>query len=465
MPFREQKMLALARAVFRRLPLSDAQRKQLAFLVFRLTGDRLRHVPSYRLYQRERIWLKAKVPVDLPAHRTRLMAKHYAAEQGPAMLMVSHTLGGGTGQHVEEMGTRLEAEGWRIFWLERHNKEHLRLVTPNFARGEPLFFRWPEDTSALAETLTALGVAHLHLHHTVDLPEDFAPKFVELARSMNLKFDFTVHDYFSICPRFTLFDEGVRGYCGEPSDARKCSACVSAHGSAVGKHVDVVKWREDYGTLLAQARRIYVPDGDVSARLQRYFPELQFDVMPHPEPEGFSPVAAVAAPRRAGEPLRVAVVGGVAPHKGSKVLYDCAEDAMKRGLPLTFDLIGFSDIDHKLKGLSNMTITGHYQPEELTDLLRRGGYHLAFFPAVWPETYNYVLSQCWRHGLYAVCLDIGAIASRIKAAPGFGTVLPYEWYFQPQRINDKLLGLEIPALSGLPTFMRYPDFIKDYYRL
>lgn len=461
----KQLLLPLAKHIFRALPLNDRQRLQLVSLVFDLTGERFKFLPSYQLYLRNRKWLKAPVPKDLAASRAALLAKHFSAEQGKAMVMISHTLGGGTGQHVDDISARLEGEGWRVFYLERHNQDHLRLVTPQFARGEPLFFRWPEDIPALIKIFRQLGVAHLHLHHTVDLPSDFLPHFYEIATQLGVAYDYTVHDYFSICPRFTLFDEAVRGYCGEPQDVRKCSACVKHHGSAIGKDVDVGAWREMHSAMLATARKVFVPDSDVGNRLKRYFPAVNFLTMPHPE---VKTVTSLAAARLPGQPLKVVTIGGIAPHKGSKVLFDCAQDALQRNLPLEFHLVGYSDIDHKLKGLKNVTVSGHFKLAELPQKLEIGQYHLAFLPAVWPETYNYVLSECWRHGFYTVGLDIGAIASRLKAAPKLGMVFPLEWYFQPQKINDALLELKIPGLDPadvVAALTDYPSFTKDYYAL
>jgi hypothetical protein len=93
---------------------------------------------------------------------------------------------------------------------------------------------------------------------------------------------------------------------------------------------------------------------------------------------------------------------------------------------------------------------------------------MAFLPAVWPETYSYALSECWRHGLYTVGLDIGAIASRLRAAPGLGAVLPYEWYLTPGRINDALLEITPPGLQAdavHAALAAYANVTRDYYRL
>lgn len=457
-------LLPLARAILRRLPLTIDQKRQMVGFVFDLTGKRFRHLPSYALYEREKKWLKAKIPTELPAYRTRVLQSFFSHTQ-KTMLMITHSLGGGTGQHVDELSVRLEKEGWRVLQLQRHNQNHLRIVTPNFAHGEPLFYRWPEEIPALITDLRALQTAHLHLHHTVDLPEDFLPHFYEIAGALGLLFDFTVHDYFSICPRFTLFDEAVRGYCGEPSDVRKCNACVKYQGSAAGKDIDVATWRNNYGTMLRKARKTYVPDSDVGQRLQRYFPDVTFHTMPHPEARTLN---NLAAPYQKGQPLKLVTIGGIAPHKGSKVIYDCAEDALRRGLPLEFHLVGYSDIDHKLQSLKNVTVSGHFQLHELPEKLKTGGFHMGFLPAIWPETYNYTLSECWRHGLYTIGLDIGAIASRIKAAPSLGKVLPYEWYLTPEKINDALMQVIPPAMqeSDVQAALKdYDNFTRDYYQI
>ncbi len=458
----KQLLLSCARGAFAALPLSPEQREQIKEMIFRLTGDRLKHLPSYQLYKRNLEWRRTIVAGNLQASRREILAEGFGSGAGRAMLMVSHTLGGGTQQHVDDISARLRNEGWRIFNLERHNENHLRLTFKGAAN--PLFFRWPDDWQALAEALRLLKIEHLHLHHTVDLPEDFLPRFYDIARFLNVAYDFTVHDYFSICPRFTLYDEAVRGYCGEPEDVRKCIACVKRFGSHVGRDIDVGNWREKYGYMLAQARKVFVPDADIAIRLQRYFPQTVFNVMPHPEKHFFTPLSA----KRIGGPLKVVIIGGIAPHKGSHVIYDCAEDALKRGLPIEFHLVGYSDIDHKLGRLKNVRISGHFNLGELPGLLAAGGYHLAFLPSIWPETYNYVLSECWRFGLFTLGMDIGAIASRIKAAPGLGAVLPLEWYLYPGKINDALLAQDIATLKEKTVFAQLTDYqsmTTEYYQL
>ncbi len=456
-------MISFARFLFRCLPVKHQYRRDLAYFIFRLTGDRLSFLPTYPQYLREEKWPKEIPPEDLNTYRESVLGTHFAAEHGPAMVMLSHTMGGGTQQHVDDLAARLESESWRVFYLERHDAAHLRLIAPGYKRGAPLYFRWPQETGALQDALKRLNITQMHLHHTLDFPENFRMHLEALTGS-GLPYDFTIHDYFSICPRFTLYDEAVRGYCGEPEDVRKCDACIHHLGSRLKQDVNVAQWREDYAAIITGARKVFVPDADVEQRLRRYFPNALFSVKPHPEKQ--REMISIASVRAPGERLRVVTVGGLAPHKGSKVLLDCAQDALKRDLPVDFTLIGHSDIEQQLKTLRNVRVTGHYIPEQLTGLLSNGNYHLAFLPSVIPETYNYTLSECWRHGLYTVGLDIGAIASRIKASPDLGTVLPYDWYYKPEKINDALLNLHPLRLNASAVAQALQDYVsiqKDYY--
>lgn len=462
----QDRLLDFARWVFRRLPLDRRTKTEWAFRFFALTGERFRHIPAYRVWQRERAWLKMKIPEDIDTANAGVLAAYAGASPAPAILMVNHALGGGTGRHVDDLRRRLAEVGIASFLLENHNGEYVRILLEKGDDTGLLFFDPRRHQTALRDALQALNIRHIHLHHTMDMPEGFLGHFARIAAESGLRYDYTAHDYFSICPRFTLFDEAVRGYCGEPSDVRKCDACVHRHGSAAGSDVDVAAWRGEYAALLNGARRVFVPSQDVETRLRRYMPDAPFALKPHAESAaGIRPSAAT---RNAGEPLRIVLVGGLAPHKGSGVLLRCAEDAQQRRLPLEFTLLGFSDIDHRLRRLPNVTVSGRFDPEALPQMLADGGYHLAFLPSVIPETYNYALSECWRGGLYTACFDIGAIAERVRAT-GFGAVLPLEWYFRPEKINGFLLALDIPhtvpEAAIRESFARYDDILADYYEL
>ncbi len=211
----------------------------------------------------------------------------------------------------------------------------------------------------------------------------------------------------------------------------RCAACIAAETPQLG-NTDIVRWRAAWATLLDGARTVFTPSRDTARRLAAHFPGCadRLAVRPHPETSplaqaaqtaqtGLTDVADVtgrtdavmarragdapaATPRVPGQPLRVAVIGAIGPHKGAHVLEACARHAREAGLPLHFTVVGYTDRDDALRDLG-VAITGRYGEDELPGLLTGNGgepYHLAFLPAVWPETYSYTLSEAVLAGLY-----------------------------------------------------------------
>ena len=170
-------------------------------------------------------------------------------------------------------------------------------------------------------------------------------------------------------------------------------------------------------------------------------------------------------PKTASDLLKVAIIGAIGAHKGSDILLGCARDAQARKLNIRYVVIGYTNIDRKLRKCRNVEITGRYRESEVGELVQQQACTLAFLPSVWPETYCYTLSVAFGAGLYPVAFDIGALGERIKDA-GFGTVLPIALMTQPAKINDYLLEVKFePREADSPLGKRYESIIGEYYGL
>jgi GT2 family glycosyltransferase len=392
----------------------------------------------------------------LPFRRRLDLAR--LAGPGPAVLYVLHNRGGGTDRHVRDLAARMEQEGHRAILLRPLEAGRISLQRPAVRNTPNLVFTLPHERWTLLLALRGLRVGHVHVHHTIDVPAEV----FRLLGELGLPYDWTVHDYYSACPRINLID-GSGLYCGEP-EADRCQACLDRDGAACGGEVDIRRWRQEHATWLAGARRVFVPHHDVAARMGKYFPGVAFVERPHFE--ALPAARPVAAPLAPGEALRVAVIGGIGPNKGSEVLLACARDGLARRLPLTFHVVGWTVCDEALRELPNVTITGPYREEEVFDHLARLRCHCAFFPSVWPETYAYVLSIAFRGGLFPVAFDLGAPAARIREC-GFGHLIPLTG--DGAAVNDRLLALA-PRLAVVPPAPRwepaeYRDLLGEYYGL
>jgi GT2 family glycosyltransferase/glycosyltransferase involved in cell wall biosynthesis len=380
--------------------------------------------------------------------------------QGPgsALLFVTHDLGGGTERHVLDMVARLEAEGTRALVLRPRGTDGVGLERPAVRATPNLVYALPEELWTLRQALTDLGVQLVHVNHTIGLPQEI----LDLVRDLELPYDWTIHDYYTICPRINLIDD-TGMYCGEPTEA-KCNVCIETSGACGGGRSDIARWRAQYGAWLTGARKVFVPHWDVAKRLARYFPKVTFTERRHLEQYGRA--RPVAAPLFPGEPLRVAVIGRIGPHKGSAILLGCAQDACTRQLPIRYVVVGHTDRDADFLALPNVSIAGEYREEEVFDRLESLRCHCAFFPSVWPETYCYTLSIALLGRLFPIVFDLGAPAARLRE---YGVGRTIALTKEVAAINDELLSIGVELTQPLPDvsdgFPNYAALLADYYGL
>lgn len=396
----------------------------------------------------------------------------------PSMLMVLHTWGGGTEKHVRDMAKWLEEEGVQVYYMMpvEGNCEVCQIGRFEQGKFQKIFapnmrFHIESQLDELAAFLRARQIRHIHVNHLIGYDDAYYTGVPVLADRLGVAFDVTLHDYFSICPRTNLIDH-TKIYCGEPDEAT-CNACISKNGSPVTRYKEeepeIHAWRQMHLGLLEAAREVYVPNKDVGLRLSRYFPQVKFKSMPHPE-------AHLALPQRVEGPAllkpkvkKIALIGALHELKGALVLRDLAEDAAKRNLPLEYHIFGFYAVDElTLYEHGNVRETGQFKEKDLPMLVAEAQPDAALFLSVWPETFSYTLSQAYQFGLYPVAFDIGAPADRVREC-GWGKLLPLELAKDAEAINDALMELEIPEkpakLAVWEKENAYPNLIRDYYQL
>ena len=58
--------------------------------------------------------------------------------------------------------------------------------------------------------------------------------------------------------------------------------------------------------------------------------------------------------------------------------------------------------------------TGHYQPQQLRQLIVESGANIMLMPSIWPETFSYVTEELIQLDLPIACFDLGAPAERVR---------------------------------------------------
>ncbi len=338
----------------------------------------------------------------------------------PAVVLITHALGGGVARSLAQREARLRATGMRPVTLAPSPGATTQLMGfPN------LRFRLPDAMAALAALLGAANPAHVEFHHMLG----HHPALYELPARLGVPHQVYVHDYHWFCPRVVL--SGSQGrYCGEP-DLAGCNRCIRQRGSVIGEAISVAALRVRSAHMLAHATRVMTPSTDAAARISRHFPGIVPRIMPWDAP------TPTPTKQRQGDIRRIAVIGAIGAEKGYHVLLALARDAAAAGHQLEFVVIGHTIGDAALLRTGHAFITGPYAADEAVDLIRDQAADLAFVPSVVPETWCHALSEAWAAGLHVVAFDLGAQAERIRAT-GQGSLLPAG--LAPSAINHALLA-------------------------
>ena len=351
----------------------------------------------------------------------------------PAVLMVSHQLGGGVRRHIDDLVTRL-AETANVLLLSSAIRG-VGLSVPALP-GHSVFTLAGDRLDDLVTYLRTTNLHRVHVHHVAGLSLDLRA----LVRRMDLGFDLTVHDYFAICPQVNLLPGPNLPYCGEPGPAT-CNACIARRPNHAAR--EILSWRRTQARLLLEADRVLCPSEDVRARLARYGLARNAVVAPH-EPATATTWTVRPPPLAAGKPLRIALIGVLAPHKGEITVATLAEAAPAGEVSL--HLIGHAERELPAGVAARMSVTGKYEEPELPGRLAAAHPHVVWFPAHWPETYSYTLSAALQAGLPIVAARIGAFPERLEGRP-------LTWLVDPAASTEAWLAVfrEVRAALGRKT--------------
>lgn len=325
------------------------------------------------------------------------------------VLMVTHSIGGGTQRHVVELVAHFE-ESVNILQLCPLPNNFIRLKWLNAGQAYEEDFYWPSEASKLKQLLKDFGVVHVHFHHLLGIN----PAIMELPQDLGVAYDFTSHDYYTCCPQIFLTLQN-NTYCGEQG-IKQCQSCVQARPTPTGE--DIQDWRLRHRLFVEGARYVLAPSLDIASRMRKYFPNAPVRFVPHldigdiqalPQPKG-QPISAHAN-------LRIFILGGVNAPKGAFLMEAVARLAAQYDAPLELHLIGYPHLPLQCQPHASLTIHGGYTEPELPILLQRLKPDLIWFPALWPETYSYTLSAALQQGLPVVAPDLGAFSERLHERP------------------------------------------------
>lgn len=358
--------------------------------------------------------------------RVAATAARYQLSEKPVYLMVTHSWGGGTERHVQAVIAQC-AHKAKFLILRSVVADEAGSDLLLESGSEPGVLQVPLSSRSVdfvVALLKSFRVTRIHIHQ---LP-GFSDAIQQIVYRLGVPFDYTVHDYFTLCPRINLMT--VDGsYCGEP-DAAGCLTCLQTEVPPMGGIPEILSWRLGHAWLYQDAQRVICPSHDVATRLANYYPSARLCVVPHEA--AIAATEAIQLPSLGAQDVfRVALLGVLAKHKGLDLVQAAAALANDRRLPLQFIVIGYQD-GPGIAG-ATLTETGPYDDAKLQSLIDEVDPHLILFPARCPETFSYTLSAALHSRRPLAVVDIGALGERVAGRP-------WVWKLDPGIDAERLTG-------------------------
>ena len=353
---------------------------------------------------------------------------------GKKILHITHKDGGGIDTFIFNLVNQLSDEGATSYILRPANK-HQGIVTDSSKKTICKIKLGSEDLSSL---LRSLSITHIHIHHTIGYPKRFVEEIITAKIKHRIWATFTAHDYYSYCINTHLVRPNGK-ICLEYNEG-DCSKCYKTNTSFLKRLLqETQKERRNlYDLLLANCDKVTIPNEDMYKRLKDAFPTIKFHIIEH---NFTSPTKDTKIFPQNDSTKKVAILGNVGEHKGSRIILSLANYINKKNEPLELMIIGSSNMDDKLSE-AGVFITGPYKNDlEAIQLLKRLRPDMIFIPSTCIETYSYTLSLGLLTELPCLTFDMGAPSNRIKKMGLHDCIIPLSRQNDFSFICKKLLSL------------------------
>lgn len=373
--------------------------------------------------------------------------------QARSVLLIEHDWGGGAALYLEERAAALERDGHTLLRLKYSlagRRLELEITRPGARlRCRPdqlLSLSDPVFSSLSAIVLNEVASWYLDdssgvcgpdtMRHVLHAVRDIAV----LARARHVPLELLFHDFYMVCPRVNFLRPDGSLCAFLKTGGGRCDACLGHDGGE--------PWRAAWQSLLAQAGRL-VFFSESSRRIVERFYSLRADqvhVCPHAVSEAFARPIRISS----DGPMRIAVVGHIAQHKGRDMVARMAALLERRRPEARIVVFGRLDLADPP---GNIRVLGDYARETLPAWLERERITAAAFTSVWPETFSYVAHELAAMGIPLAAFQLGAQGELVASLRDKGRLVPD---LTPEAMLDALLELDALRTGAIEARTRRP---------
>ena len=353
---------------------------------------------------------------SLMAYRMKAHAELIKLSEKKTILLISHRRGGGVEKHLQELELYQGEHGF-FPTIRPGDREGLFEFAFSSLSNDKIQLSIPEDYDKLLSLCRSIGVGRVYFHHTMGI----SPELSKLSEDIGCAMDFMIHDYYLINANPTLTSKD--GFFCDDLKSRD-ELCAQCYELPFG--VSAEEWRAGQRLFLNKCERIMAPSQYTAKLLEEYFPDFSVKVLYHPDSLlGEYPEPKTPKLPREGK-VKVLVLGAIGKEKGADILEATALLANKEEGGFQFHLLGYA-----YRPLEGVIEHGPYNGAELEEKISAIDPDLIWYPALWPETYSYTLSEGLRSALPIIAPDLGAFPERLLgrgySALGDWKNSPEEW--------------------------------------
>jgi GT2 family glycosyltransferase len=328
------------------------------------------------------------------------------------ILIIDHDLGGGANVYRNELiETLLRKNSQVILITDNRISGHMSVVFYTKRIKLPTRLRDPRLLRKLFELFSIDEVIYNNAVNSRN-PIGLINEILNLKKIFDFRINTLFHDFFPICPSYTLIDKDGR-YCGVPQNIKTCEACIKklnpTYSQVIHKNQNIHEWRSLWSELIRSSYQVTCFSNSTKEILLKVYPFAKNLIKVIPHLVNFTPSKLPSI--KQGK-LHIGVIGGMSYAKGASVLNQLVNFIEERKLPIKVTLLG--EIDPAFHN-AKMNVLGKYERHELPHLIEKNEINVIFFPSIFPETFSYVTSEVMIMKMPIAYFDIGAVQEKLKS--------------------------------------------------
>ena len=376
-----------------------------------MQGNAIKLLEKHPHYDKD---IQAYVKKDPHALLRKMLIMVAASQDKEGLhLVVDNALGGGAKLYAKNLVENMSIQGKKVlhFTFDFYSNSY------NFSfRYKAYALDFTMDTIEDVDTfLKMLRFSEIFVNSLVSFKETatMLRLLKELTEISNAGLIVPIHDYYPVCPNYTLLNEKAE-FCEVP-DLERCKECMAKNDQewkTLGNaNADVAVWRNDWKALLEEATTIICFSNSSKQIIQKAYGNLnqeKIKVTPHTV-DPLPPVEMSG--REEKEEVTVGVLGAINMAKGAVILKKLIREIEKRDLKINIVLIG--EISEHIKN-EHFYVTGRYEREALPQLVKEHEIDIFLIPSICPETFSYTTQEIMMMEMPLMVFDLGAPAERVK---------------------------------------------------